>query len=416
MEPFDSKVENKKYFTRPVFIFLTIVFVFASFAGGFLYGKQSGIRSVVPEGEGHVVNRGVSNNEYISEDVDFAMYWDVWNLLKETYLEQPVSEKDLFYGSLAGMLASIDDPYTVFFDPELNDQFMNELSGTFEGIGAEIGIKADRLTIIAPLSGTPASIAGLQAGDKVYMIDGEDTTGISVDYAVSKIRGPQDSEVVLTIYRNGFDELQDIAIVRDTIEVDSVRWEIGDDNIAYIEMSFFNRDTGRLFEDAVQEILTNDVQGIVVDLRNNPGGYLDQAVDVAGHWVEKNTVVIQRTRGQEQKYPTTSIARLKDIPTIVLVNAGSASASEIFAGALQDYGLATIIGMQTFGKGSVQDYSGLPDGSAVKITTAEWLTPLRRTINNEGITPDIEIEMTTEDFNSDIDPQMNKAVELLLGE
>ncbi len=381
-----------------------------------MYGKQAGIRSVVPEGEGHVLNQGASSSEHVSEDVDFAMYWDVWNLLKETYLEQPISEKDLFYGSLAGMLASIDDPYTVFFDPDLNDQFMNELDGTFEGIGAEIGIKADRLTIIAPLPGTPASEAGLQAGDKVYMIDSEDTTGISVDYAVSKIRGEKGSEVVLTIYRNGFDELQEITIVRDTIEVDSVRWEISSDKIAYIEMSFFNRDTGSLFEDAVQAILTNDVEGIIVDLRNNPGGYLDQAVEVAGHWVEKNTVVIQRTRGQEQKFPTTSIARLKEIPTVVLVNAGSASASEILAGALQDYDLATVVGMQTFGKGSVQDYSSLPDGSAVKITTAEWLTPERRTINNEGITPDIEVEMTTEDFNADVDPQMNKAEELLLGE
>jgi carboxyl-terminal processing protease len=302
-------------------------------------------------------------------------------------------------------------------DPKIADEFEEDLTGTFEGIGAEIGIKNDILTVIAPLDGMPAQKAGLLAGDKIYAIDGEITADLTVDEAVSKIRGPKGTDVVLTISHNGFDMVEDITITRGVIKVSSVQTNRLDNGLFLIKISNFSDDTYSAFNTAVAEILRIDPKGIIIDLRNNPGGYLDTAIELASEWVEEGVIVRERFSEEEvNDYLARGRARLKDYPTTVLVNGGSASASEILAGALRDYGQATIVGEKTFGKGSVQTLEEFADGSSLKITVAEWLTPSGDCINEIGIEPNIEVDLTIEDYNNDRDPQLDKAIEIMLND
>ncbi len=408
----DNDNRIMKRFPRSTVILSCAVLITAAFTIGFIVGRQEGMRSMVPSGEGRVFGQG-EIPAHLTQNVDFNMFWDVWNLIKDNYYQQPVSETSLFYGTMHGLLESLNDPYSVFFDPEEAAEFNEELSGSFEGIGAEIGIKDEQLQIVAPLPDSPAESAGLMAGDKVYLIDGVETFGMTIEEAVSRIRGPKGTSVVLSVARDGLEELIDITIVRDEITIDSVRYTIRDDGIAKIDIYFFNDDTAELFNDAVNEILTSDVSGIVLDLRNNPGGLLNTAIEVASEWLGNQTIVIEKIKDEREAILGRGSARFAGIPTVVLVNEGSASGSEIVAGALQDFGAATLIGAQTFGKGSVQDYQPLPDGSAVKMTIAEWLTPNGRSINKEGITPDIEVQITLEDFYAQEDRQLEKAIEIL---
>ncbi len=370
-------------------------------------------------GVGHLVNTDVKPPSDLPDEVDFGNFWDVWQIVQNRYVNQPVDELDMFYGAIEGVLASLGDPYSIYLDPQIAAEFESELSGTFEGIGAEIGIKQDQLKIIAPLPDTPAERAGLMAGDAIYAIDGVDTFGMSIDEAVSRIRGEKGTEVTLLIGREGEDELREIVIVRGTIVVESVRWETvesGDVTVGVISLYQFNETSGPAFDEAVQGILLEDPDGIILDLRNNPGGFLDTAVDVAGEWVMRDVVVMEKfSDGSTRNYMSDGNARFADLPTVVLVNGGSASASEIVAGALQYHGKATIVGEQTFGKGSVQDYMEFEDGSALKLTIALWLTPGGQSIEQEGITPDETVELTAEDFDNDLDPQYDRALEIIAG-
>lgn len=367
--------------------------------------------------------------EYLTEDVDFRQFWDVWKYISQNYVDAEVPETKLFYGALQGLVASLDDPYSVFFDPDLTESFTTELSGNFEGIGAEIGIKENQLQVIAPLPGTPADQAGLKSGDAILKIDDLDTRGISLEAAVKNIRGPKGEQVLLTIFRDGEDDIREVPIIRDTIEIDSVRFTkrepgqsssagqdavLMDGNIAYLELLYFNENTLADWNQTVQEVINKNPNGIILDLRNNPGGFLATAIEVAGEWVNGNVVVKERLRdGTEIEHRARRQPRFADIPTVVLVNGGSASGSEIVAGALQDYNQATLVGETTFGKGSVQDLRPFSDGSSVKLTIAEWLTPLGRNINHQGIEPDLIVEMTEEDYEADQDPQLERALELL---
>ena len=399
--------------SKPLLALVTVLIVASSFSTGFLVGKQQGIRSVVPIGEGEVIGVG-EVPVGLSDDVRFSLFWDVWDLIKDEYVDQPVSEKDLFYGAMKGLVWSLGDQHSVFFDPETAKAFADELSGTFEGIGAEISVKDDQLQVVAPLSGSPAEQAGLLSGDKILAIDGTDTAGMVVDEAVKLIRGQKGTSVTLTITRDGREDAKDYVITRDTITVDSVTYKLRDDGLAVVTISFFNEDTSRLFKDAAQRAMAAGAKGIILDLRNDPGGYLTAAIEVATAWVGQDVVVIEKVKDQEQKINGRGVATFVDIPTVVLINGGSASASEIVSGALQDHGLATLVGEQSFGKGSVQDYRDLPDGSAVKLTIARWYTPLDRSIDKQGITPDVVVTMSEEDYQAERDPQMDKAVELLL--
>ncbi|MDD5464632.1 MAG: S41 family peptidase, partial [Candidatus Moranbacteria bacterium] len=279
--------------------------------------------------------------------------------------------------------------------------------------GAEIGNKNNQIVIIAPLADTPAQKAGLKAGDLLLKIDNQDTQGMTISDAVSKIKGPKGTEVTLTISRPGEFDSKEFKITRDTIVIKSVSFEMKD-NIAYVKISSFMDTTTSEFKKTVIDILAKNPKGIVLDLRDNPGGYLDSAVDVSSEFIEDGTILIEETKGGKQdKYSAKGDARLKDLKMVVLVNGGSASASEIVAGAMKDNKRAQIVGEKTFGKGTVQDYDQLPMGTSIKITIAKWLTPNGTSINEHGITPDIEVKLSDDDRNANRDPQLQKALELL---
>lgn len=391
-------------------LFLTTLCV-ALFYVGFSFGEVAGKRSVIPDGEAHVQTDASSDDA--STSIDFKTYWNIWNRIRDSYVAQPVSEQDLFYGSLKGMVDSLGDPYTTFFDPKTADDFNQELSGTFFGIGAELGEKDGGIIIASPISGGPAERQGIRPGDRILAIDGAPTDGMGVSDAVLKIRGEKDTQVTLTLLSEGDQETHDVTITREEIKLDSVTWSVRDDGIAVVEIRMFNEDTTALFEKATQEMLEKNVKGVVIDLRNNPGGLLDQAINLAGFWIDGQTVVIEKNQDGERTFSSGHGARLVGVPTVVLVNGGSASAAEILSGALQDYKVATIMGEQTFGKGSVQEYYEYEDGSAVKITIAEWLTPNHRSINKTGITPDLVVPFTEEDFHAGKTPQLDAAIDAL---
>lgn len=400
--------------------YLAVIIVFGSFLIGYGTGLEHGKKSseeIIAVGEGQVTNKDEALPAFLSNDVDFRLFWDVWQLIRSRYVDAHVSDTQIFYGALSGLLNSLKDPYSVFLDPEINRKFTEELSGSFEGVGMEIGMKKEQLVVVAPLPDTPAARAGIRAGDKILAIDKMDTSGITVDYAVSKIRGKGGTSVTLTIYRTGWQKSKDITVARERIAIPSVRFEMKGD-IALVKMTHFNADTTAKFRDAVQELLLKNPKGVVLDLRNNAGGFLDTAVDVTSEWVEDGVIVTEKFRNgsREQSHDARGRARLKEVKTVVLTNEGSASASEIVAGALKDNGLATLIGKKTFGKGSVQELETLPDGSAVKITVAKWYTPKGLSINENGITPDIEIDLTDDDYSNDRDPQLDAALKVLHGE
>ena len=405
---YQNQINTKKWTLRIGLGLLAILFLLLSFFWGGYYAKHNQkLDKLWRADQETTIN--------FPAGTDFDLYWDTWQTLKENYVDSgQLNEKDFFYGSLKGMVAAIGDPYTIFLDPKENKQFQDDLSGSFEGIGAEIGLRKDIITVISPLDGTPAALAGIKAGDQIYAINGTSTAGMSVDQAVSLIRGKKGSTVKLTIYRSGASDTKDYNIVRDLIVVQSVKTEMRADGIYVIKVSAFNSDTQGLFNKAAQDILIKKPRGLILDLRNNPGGFLDAAVDMSSAWVDKETIVIEKFGdGRENKYQGQNRAKLKNINTMVLVNGGSASASEIVAGALKDNQKATIIGEKTFGKGSVQTLIDLSDGSAIKITVAKWLTPAGVSINEQGITPNIEIELSAEDANKNSDPQLDKALEIL---
>lgn len=405
---------------KAFFVFGILVLMIVSFNVGLIISGRSDFFKEIASEEAVFVGKIIG--EYsepepgkIGQDINFALFWKTWDLVHDNYVDQDkVEDKKLFYGALQGLVSSLGDPYTVFMNPKDSKDFGEDLSGEFEGIGAEISIKDEILTIIAPLPGMPAEKSGLKAGDKIYAINDESTAGITIDEAVEKIRGPKGTQVKLSIARDGFSELKDYELTRNTIVVKSVQTELRDDNIFYIKITSFNENTKPLFDKAVGEIVKDGPRGIIVDLRNNPGGYLNTAIEVVSEWVEEGVVVFEKFGDDKSlEHPARGRALLKDFPTVVLVNEGSASASEILAGALQDYQKATLVGKKTFGKGSVQTLINLDDGSSVKITIAKWLTPSGRSINDEGIVPDIEVDYTEEDFENDLDPQLDKAVEIL---
>jgi carboxyl-terminal processing protease len=399
-----------------------IVLMWCSFGlGTFLAGREGVFKDLAEKENvfvGKLIGKYREADGRLSQDVDFNLFWEVWDDIYEDYVDKDrLSEKKLFYGALRGMVDAVDDPYTVFMDPVISKEFDDDLAGTFEGIGAEIGIKNNILTIIAPLPDMPAEAAGLRSGDQVLAINSEETANMSLDLAISKIRGPKDTEVMLSIYREGFESVRDFTIKRDKIVVKSIGTEQKDNGLFYIRLTNFNDDTKDLFDQAVQEIVKTNPRGIILDLRNNPGGYLDTSIEVASEWIEKDAVVQEKSSEKiEFEHLSRGRARLKNFPTAVIVNQGSASASEIVAGALQDYGLATVFGKKSFGKGSVQALRKLEDGSSVKITVTKWLTPKGRSINDEGIMPDYEVDLTLEDYNANKDPQLDVAMKFLLGE
>lgn len=405
---------NKNMFKKISFGLLTLVIISGLFGGGFYLGKNNQSRSITQHLLAYAPEAGSVSTTSPQSALDFNLYWEVWDNLKSNFVDKAkVSDQTLFYGSLKGMAAAAGDPYTIFMDPKEAKEFSNDLAGTFEGIGAEVGMRNDIITIIAPLDDMPAQKAGLRAGDKIYAVDSKSTLGLTVDEVVKKIRGPKDTKVVLTIIR-GKDKPRDITVTRSLIIVKSVKTELRSDGILVIRVSHFNNDTETLFNEAVSLALLKNPKGIILDLRNNPGGYLETAVSLASDWIETGSVVTEQFGDDHRnEYPANGLARLKDFPTVVLINSGSASASEIVAGALRDYKKATIVGETSFGKGSVQSIKELAGGASLKVTVAKWLTPAGDFINEKGIKPNIEVKLSPADLDKNLDPQFTKALELL---
>lgn len=387
---------------------LLIIFLAGTYVG------RAGRPAVIADANGGKVTDKGLLPDYLSKDVSFKLFWEAWDALHENYVDQPLNETQMLYGAIAGMTAAVGDPHTAYFDPRATELFNSELEGSFEGIGAEIAIKKEQLVVVSPLDGSPALKAGLKAGDQILAIDGEDTYGMTLDYAVSKIRGPKGTAVKLTIGRaTEKNKPREVEITRDEIKVKSVSYEMKGD-IGYIKISFFHDDTKKLLDKAIDEILKQKARGVILDLRGDPGGYLEAAIDVASEWIKDGVVVYEKFGdGSLHANAARGRARLAGMQTVVLVNEGSASASEIVAGALKDLELATIVGVKTFGKGSVQTIFPFSDGSSMKVTIAKWLTPNKNTIDKEGIHPDIEVTMSDEDYQNDRDPQLDKGMEVV---
>ncbi len=385
-------------------------------------------------------NQPVVNTENISgETVDFSLFWTVWKRLSQTYIDRAsMDSQKMVYGAISGMVSALGDPYTMFLPPKDNKDFKDELGGQFEGIGAQLGIKDSTIMVVAPLKDNPAEKAGIKAGDYILKVDGEDTSGWTVAQAVTKIRGPRGTTVKLTILHEKESKTTEIAIVRNTINVNSVdSWikspfdikEISgvesvknllqsSQKVAYIRLSRFGDRTNDEWDKAVEEVASQygkdkSLKGLIFDLRNNPGGYLEGAVYIGSEFIKSGNVVSQQnSNGSKEDYPVMRKGKLLDIPVIVLVNKGSASAAEIVAGALRDYGRGKLVGETTFGKGSVQTPEDLPGGAGIHITTGKWLLPKGDWIHKKGVTPDVLVEMDSTDATSDA--QLAKAVELLL--
>jgi len=373
---------------------MTIVLVLV-FGAGILVGSYSTTKQALVNESGAVEITKVLDlyGKSRSSDVSFVQFWNIWDKIKKSHVSQPVNEVDLFYGALKGMVAGLDDPYSTYFPPVEAQEFAKDLAGEFEGIGAEIATRDNQLVVVAPLPSSPAEKAGIQAGDKIYAIDGKETFQMTLEEAVSHIRGEEGTSVVLTISHNGVDTIEDVSVVRATITIPTVVWEQKEGGIASLRISYFNETTWADFDTAVTDILQTKPKGIILDMRMNPGGYLQTSIEVASEWIPEGAIVIERfADDKENIHKTVGKHRLAGIPTVVLVDEGTASGSEIVAGALQDYGVGSVIGAQTFGKGSVQDFEILSDGSALKLTIAKWFTPKNRVIDKEGITPDIVLE------------------------
>jgi len=386
-----------------VFIFL-IITILVSFGLGIWFGKSQVICEVCPP-----------------EELDFSLFWETWKVLQEKFVDkEKFNIQEMIYGAISGMVKSLDDPYTVFLKPEDSKRFIEDIKGSFEGIGIEIDVRKGQLQVVSPLEGTPAQRAGLRAGDKILQINGTTTLDMTLDEAVRLIRGPKGTEVTLTIFREDFEKSKEVKIVRDVIEVPSLKLELKDTpegySIAYLKIYQFSEKAAYDFTGVAIKILESPTQKIILDLRNNPGGYLEVAQDIAGWFLEKGQIVTIEDfgEGKERKeYKAQGNAKLLSYPIVILINKGSASGSEILAGALRDNREIKLIGETSFGKGSVQELEKLEEGSSLKITVAKWLTPKGDSISDKGLEPDIKVEMTEEDFKEGRDPQLDKALEII---
>jgi carboxyl-terminal processing protease len=352
------------------------------------------------------------------QDVDFALFWDVWDRLEKNYLEkEDINPAQMVFGAIQGMVASLGDPYTVFLKPPENKEVKDDLNGSFEGIGIQLGYKDDQLAVIAPLKGTPADKAGVKAGDLILKINEESASGLSADEAAQKIRGPKGSKVKLILIHSGEKESYEVEIVRDTIVVPSVEVDFLSANgqtVAHLKLLKFGDRTADEWEKAISQIINHQPQvaGVVLDLRNNPGGYLTSSVFIASEFLSSGIVVQQE--GADSSRETYSVNRQGELlnqPLVVLINEGSASASEIVAGSLRDHQRAEIVGAKSFGKGTIQEAEDLPGGAGLHITTARWLLPSGESVDETGLKPDVEVK---DDSQTETDEQLEKAIEVLL--
>ncbi len=396
--------------------FQTILSVFLlsiiTFFGGYYVGKRGYLIDVVNNPpQITVVNQNPGDMQ-----IDFALFWEVWDVLSKNYLERPLDPQKLYYGAISGMVSSVGDPYTSFLTPELNKAVLDSINGTYQGIGAELDIRDSQLIVVAPLDGSPALAAGVKAGDKILKIEDENTFGITLTEAVTRIRGDAGSVIALTLQR-GDDEPFVVRIKRGVITVKSVTWEDKGNGTVYVRISTFGGDTNRDWEEAMSQIKSSvkELDSVVLDLRGNPGGYLQSAVYIAEEFFSEGVVIYEENAQKEQ---TKVEARRRNgifesVPGIfVLIDRGSASASEILAATLKSNREAVLVGEKSYGKGTIQDAKNFSDGSGIHITIAKWLTPDKQWVHDVGISPDVEVKRTSEDFNNNVDPQLDVVLDL----
>ncbi len=344
----------------------------------------------------------------------FQPFWESWDLLHENYVDQPLDDLALMRGAISGMLAATGDKHTSYMNPEQFEQANAEMSGEeYTGIGAWVNTTGEYIEVVSPMKNSPAEKAGLKAKDVVIAIDGEDMTGIPGDLALQKILGPAGEAVTLTIRRG--EEILEFTIVREKITVPAVEYEMLEDDIAYIALNTFNELSTKQMRDALKELLPQNPKGLIFDLRNNGGGFLVTAIEITSEFISDGIVMYEEYGdGSRESYNAQPGGLATEIPLVVLINEGTASASEITAGAIQDYGRGTLIGVTSYGKGSVQNWIALKtERGGVRITIARWLTPNGNQINEVGLTPDIEVPYTQEDVDADRDPQLDVAIDFL---
>lgn len=346
---------------------------------------------------------------------EFQSLEEVWQHLQTYYVEKDALDPDaLSQGAIQGLLEALDDPYTSYLDPETYELEWSAFQGSFEGIGAVVTLRDDQLTVVSPIEGAPAEQQGVRAGDKILEIDGEPTQGMTLNEAVLKIRGPEGTAVTLLILHEGASESVEVEIVRQEIELDSVYLETLPDDIARVDITHFSERTHDELVEVLEEVVASDAEGIVLDLRDNPGGYLSVVIDVADEFLGDVVILYEQEADGTRKESTGAAGGLaEELPVVVLVNEWSASGSEVLAGALQDHGRAELVGTVTYGKGSVNVLLELDDGSALYVTTERWLTPDGHLIEGQGLTPDHEIQLTEDDIANDRDPQLDFAIALL---
>lgn len=373
-------------------------------------------------GDGNVGSPLFAGTVLPPQGVDFGPLWKAWQVLEDKYVPSgtstAITSEDMVWGAVEGLAASFNDPYTVFLPPTDNAIFSDDISGNFEGVGMEIGMRNGFLTVIAPLKGTPADRAGILSGDTVIRIDGVSTDSLTIDESVKLIRGKKGTPVTLTIAREGEGEFLEIEIIRDVIDIPTINTINRTDGIFVIELYNFSAVSSNLFREGLREFVESGKNKLILDLRGNPGGFLEASVDMASWFLPAGEVILSENFGGNSE-PIVHRSKGHDIfndnlEMVILIDRGSASASEILAGALSEHGVATLVGENTFGKGSVQELVEITNDTSLKVTIARWLTPLKTTISENGLAPDIEVTMTFEDIEAALDPQFDKAVEILL--
>jgi len=384
---------------------LLVIFIIAT---SYLAGSAAGLILVSP------VTAGKSITPPPALEEEFRLFWEAWRIVESEFYGRPIDSKELTYGAIRGALFTLEDENTAFITPEHIAIIREDLTGTFEGIGALVEINENGyLVVVEPLEGRPADLAGLKAGDLVLEVDGVEIRGMNLVEAISLIRGPQGTTVRLTIQRQGIAEPFEVEIIRQRIELRTVEYRLLDGEIGYIKLNDFNSQAPRQLRAALVDLLANNPRGLILDLRDNPGGLVTAAIDVGSEFIAEGVIMSEGGKGIEEDYEAQGDGLATEIPLAVLVDGGSASASEIVAGAIQDYGRGILIGARTLGKGSVQVQHELSDGSGLRITVAHWFTPHGRLIEGQGLIPDIEVSITDEDMAKGLDPQLELAIDYL---
>jgi carboxyl-terminal processing protease len=385
-----------------------VILLVACLSVGFVFGRlSSNISATLPQ----LLNPSSS----ASTDELFKPFWEAWQLVHDEYLVQPVDDEKMMQGAIRGMMDSLGDPHSAYMDPVEYSDASAPLEG-YSGIGAWVNTEGDYLTITEPMKGSPAETAGLKSGDQIIAIDGEDMTGTLVELARQKVLGPAGTQVVLTILRQGVEQPFDVSVTRAQINIPSITYRMLDNNIAYVRLDAFSNTTGDELHAAIQELLNNNPSGLILDLRYNSGGYLDAAIQVGSEFLPDGVIAYEEYGdGTRETFNASGNGIATKIPMVVLVNEWSASASELVAGALQDRGRAQLIGVTTYGKGTVQNWIGLTDNEgAIRVTIARWLTPNERNVTGTGLTPDIEVTLSDADIEAGIDTQLNQAIDVLI--